>query len=93
MKVRCGECNFEENSKCKLKEMKIKKNKRRNCDSYEFSEEKEVSRLERKAKVLDKKDAAYRRKMERLKSPTYNKADDTHPITGDLSRFKTTATD
>lgn len=90
MKVKCRECIFEENGKCTKKKVSINKNKGRRCDNYEFSDEKDIAILESKARVMDKQDAAYRRKVEIMKS--YEQLNNAHPVTGDLSRFKSSAT-
>jgi predicted ribosome quality control (RQC) complex YloA/Tae2 family protein len=97
MKVKCRYCKKEFNRKCSFLKTTINPNKDRKCENYEFDEYKEIAELERRAKVLDDQEKAYKRREALLKKlkeaeasekkaePVTNNA---HPITGDLSRFK-----
>ena len=77
MKVKCAMCKNEVERVCEVKGTTIKLNKDRKCNYYDHSNEKELAMLKRKAHAMDMQDKAYNRK---------------HPITGDLSKFKTSAT-
>lgn len=80
MKVRCGMCVNELNKKCNVKKTTIKLNKSRRCEDYKLDESKEIARLEQRARVMDQQEAAVKH------------SNVAYPMTGDLSRFKTTAT-
>jgi len=70
-------CSNELNKKCIIKKTTVKVNKSRKCNDYEYDVKREIGRLERKARTMDRQETAIRAK---------------YPSTGDLSRFKTTAT-
>lgn len=76
MKVKCAMCENELGRKCMIKKITINPRKDRKCEFFEYSQSRELDMLRRKAHVMDIQDKSYQRK---------------HPITGDLSRFKTTA--
>lgn len=77
MKIKCIDCINEANSKCLLKKTTIKRTKNRKCSDYELDTKREIARLENKIRVRDREDAVRT----------------AHPVTGDLSRFKTTASE
>ena len=100
MKVRCNNCKFmnKEDHKCSIKKIKLKLNKPRKCVDYIFDEQKDIERLEQKARVMDQQDRAYRKRAEVIKNldrfkSTASKAEEAHPVTGDLSRFKSSASE
>ena len=74
-------CINEESGKCKIKKTTVKLTKSRKCNDYLYDDRREIVKLERRARVIDLQEAAVRRK-----------AIAAHPVTGDLSKFKTTAT-
>ena len=80
MKVKCVDCINQERGKCSIKRTSVKLNKSRKCDSYKLDIKKDIARLERLARVLDHQEA-----------PTKEVV--AHPVTGDLSRFKTSASE
>ena len=79
MKVKCGTCSNMMERKCMIKKVTVSPNKARRCAEYNYDELKEITRLERKARSMDQQDTAYKQTL-------------AHPVTGDLSKFKTTAT-
>lgn len=79
MKIKCMDCKNETNNKCLIKKTTIKRTKYRKCSSYEFDSKREIARLEDKIKTRDREDAVRARNTE------------AHPLTGDLSRFRTSA--
>lgn len=76
MKIKCSMCANELNKKCIIKKTTVKVNKSRKCNYYDEEIERDIARLERKARVMDQQEAHIK-----------------HPTTGDLSRFKTTASE
>lgn len=96
MRVKCKDCTNELEGKCTITKTTVKLNKSRKCNDYEFEQSRELARLERKARVMDQQDRAYKAKMselQRLVDEQQGKEDKAHPVTGDLSRFSTTASD
>ena len=98
-KITCATCVNEENRRCLVKSATIALNKRRHCDKYELEatkvkakqviktvrmgyREKEALRREYKKQLKDFKAAARQ---------AQNPASSKHPLTGDLSRFTSTA--
>lgn len=90
MRIKCRDCNNELNGKCKITKMTVKLTKSRKCNEYSFDQARELVRLERKARVLDQQDRAYKSKVAAINKVMAEQ--EAHPSTGDLSRFKTTAT-
>lgn len=76
MKVKCVMCENELGNKCMIKKTTINPRKDRKCEFFEYSQARELDILRRRARVMDTQEKAHKSK---------------HPITGDLSRFKTTA--
>jgi len=106
-KVVCALCRFENNRKCIKKNAKVKINKSRICQFYEEDENKlnvmkakqDVARPMATRRPDYYWDAA-RMKEERRKAKEAEmrrqsavSGDPKHPLTGDLSRFKSTATE
>ena len=98
-KVVCATCVNEDNRKCTIKKATVAVNKRRRCDKYTLEptkvkerqilktvkmgfKEKEALRKEYKEQLREFKAAAKREAAPRNMS---------HPLTGDLSRFTSTA--
>lgn len=90
MKIKCKDCVNEIERKCAVTKATVKLNKSRKCNDYEFEASREIARLERKAKAMDNRDRAAMAKQATLAE--LQAAQVAHPSTGDLSRFKTTAT-
>ena len=104
-KVRCNVCISENNSFCAKKNTKVKINKSRICKLYVFDETKVKERKQIDSILFGFKEqmlAKKHRRKERIKEresvkealDNYNKGSQftsaKHPLTGDLSRFKTT---
>ena len=94
MSIKCKACANELNGKCVVKKTTIKLNKSRKCNDYEFDQHKEIARLERKARVLDQQDRIFKIRQEKQAAAqaAYNAekaAEQAHPITGNLDRFRT----
>jgi hypothetical protein len=83
MKMRCNECVNELDGKCLIKKTTVNINKPRRCSYYEFDQARDIIRLEHKAMLIDRQNAITKAKQ---------MITEAHPSTGDLSRFKTTAT-
>jgi hypothetical protein len=98
-KVVCATCANEENKKCLVKKSSVALNKRRRCDHYVLEsskvkakqilktvrmghKEKEALRREYKEQLRQAKALANQQQMSRNTQ---------HPLTGDLSRFTSTA--
>lgn len=105
MKITCGTCKNEKNNYCNKKKVGVKLNKRRNCDKYELQPDKVKARQILKTTRLPyaEKEALrqeYKEQLKQLKArmkeqrtgvtPSYS-GDPKHPLTGDLSRFTSTA--
>lgn len=86
MKVKCRDCSNELNGKCEIKKVSVKVTKFRNCDSFSLDRSRELQRQAHKEKVLRRQNIDIINKQNRT---TY--IQETHPLTGDLSKFKTTA--
>lgn len=105
-KVRCMHCNKcnNEESYCTVKKTKISLNKKRRCEQYEFNE----SKVKPKKEIPSQKVPSWNlksnlrkqevEKLERLKAELARQEQmqqaqqSNHPLTGDLSKFKTTGT-
>lgn len=98
-KVTCSVCKNEENKVCRVKKIGVHINKRRDCNKFILAEEK--VRPEHLVKTIPmpyaekeemkrryKEELKLRREMERN---TKDAGVNLHPLTGDLSRFKSTA--
>jgi hypothetical protein len=104
-KVTCATCGREEKGFCIKKKSRVAKNKRRRCDQYLFAVEKVTERQIIKTVKLpyteQQRIKAELKKLRALERANKNNAikgdvrtaDPKHPITGDLSRFKTTASE
>lgn len=86
MKIKCRDCENELKGKCGVTKASVKITKSRKCNDYIVDTSREIARLERRARVMDNRDRAVASKQAIL-NPSV-----AHPSTGDLSRFKTTAT-
>lgn len=103
-KVRCRFCEFENDQKCKAKKnMTVKVNKKRTCQSYKPNEEKILDFLDSKQNSSKpqatirpdwwwsrKERRAERDRMAQKEMDQYQTTavpDSKHPMTGDLSRF------
>jgi len=106
-KVVCALCRLENNRKCIKKNAKVKINKPRICQFYEEDEDK-LNAMKAKrgvARPMATKRPDYywdaaRMKEEKkkakdaeMKRQSMLSGDPKHPLTGDLSRFKSTATE
>ncbi len=94
MKIKCEDCKNELERKCLVSKETINITKSRKCNDYEEDQQREIIRLEHKARVLDQQEAAVKVKMEAFASAQQEASAEevAHPTTGDLSRFTTTAT-
>ena len=80
--------------KCTVKNTTINPGKHRKCDQFEFDTVRELMRLKRSAAIRDRytaRQAAYREFLAGQK--VEDNKDTKHPVTGNLDRFKTTATE
>jgi len=97
-KVKCKVCESEKDSFCLVKKCKIRPNKSRSCDQFEFAEYKikihkmpPITRIPM-AEVIKEKDKFKKAKKVANRIASQPRIKDTsHPLTGDLSRFTTTA--
>ena len=92
-KVRCCFCSNEKDGFCNVKKVKVKANKPRLCEGYIFEESKikpkkpiPTTRVSPLTRSEQKK--LYKEQLLKGVAQTGNSA---HPLTGDLSRFTTTA--
>jgi len=106
-KVVCALCRLENNRRCIKKNAKVKINKPRICQFYEEDEDKLNAMKVRRdmARPMATKRPDYywdaarmkeeKRKAKEMEIERQNpiSSDPKHPLTGDLSRFKSTATD
>jgi len=101
-KVRCSACNNEEERHCLVKKKaKVHTNKPRKCKAFVFNPDK-VKKVEelpttrmsygQKQKLKEVYKAELKQLKEDQRRGVYDKSRSTqHPMTGDLSRFTTTA--
>lgn len=98
IKVMCGTCvNYVSNT-CSIKKIAVKAKKKRVCDKYVHDESKEhkkqpipsTKRPDWFWLTRSEKKKLIKSVLERAKE-TPEKKDEKHPMTGDLSRFTTTA--
>ena len=99
--VRCNVCSFflADEKKCSVKDMKVHPKKNRYCTNYMHDDNKVVRRkvLPSIRGIIDKElRKKHKQELRKLKNNNVVEAihqlDDPFPVTGDLSRFKTTAT-
>lgn len=89
-KVKCAVCEHEDSSFCKVKKCKIKVNKSRTCSIFKFVPEK--VRIKRALPVTRVSAANVVNKPSTKRREYVSSERNTeHPLTGDLSRFTTTA--
>ena len=89
-KVKCSVCENEDSSFCNVKKCKIKINKSRTCNAFKFAPEKIKIKIALPVTRISAADV--------VKGPSTRCREDVsvdrnaqHPLTGDLSRFTTTA--
>ena len=101
-KVRCSACDNEEGSLCLVKKnVKVHTNKPRKCKSFIFNPDKvkkveEIPTVRMSYAQKEKLKELYKAELKQLKDEqrrgVFDKTQSTkHPMTGDLSRFTTTA--
>jgi len=83
-------CVNETGRKCIVRKTTVNITKGRKCNDYEFDQTKEIARLERKARVMDQQEAKAKARHEAMIRA--QEVSEAHPSTGDLSRFKSSAT-
>ena len=98
-KITCATCVNEDKKKCLIKKSSVALNKRRRCDYYELQptkiKEKQILKTVRMS--YQDKESLRREYKEQLKqfkeaAKQHNySGDPKHPLTGDLSRFTSTA--
>lgn len=98
MKITCATCANEKDKICKVKKIGVAVNKRRNCDKYELepTKVKEKQILKTIKMGYAEKEALrkqYKEELRRIKEQAKSgiPVDSAHPLTGDLSRFTSTA--
>ncbi len=89
-KVKCIVCEHEDDNFCSIKKCKIKANKSRTCNVFKFTPGK--VRIKRAIPVTrvaaaDVMKSTSKRRRDTMSSTTTSQ----HPLTGDLSRFTSTA--
>lgn len=95
MRIKCKDCKNENNRKCVVKNVTINSGKNRKCDQFELDSVRDLLRLKKAQSMRDRyeaRQAAYRKFLAGQKIKD-TKEDTKHPVTGDLSRFKTRATE
>lgn len=90
MRIKCNMCSNELGRKCLVSKATVNITKSRKCNDYEFEESREIARLERKARVMDQQEAKAKAVHQAMLHA--QEATEAHPSTGDLSRFKSSAT-
>ena len=98
-KITCATCVNEENKRCVVKKSKVAINKRRNCDKYILEATKvkakqilKIVRMSHVEKEVLRNE--YKQQLRQLRVDAKNggfQQNSRHPITGDLSRFSSTA--
>jgi len=97
-KVTCATCVAEYKGKCNAKKGRpsVALNKRRNCDKYELEPTKvrakqvlKTIRVPYREKEVLRKE--YKEQLKQYNAATKTQSNIKHPITGDLSRFASTA--
>jgi hypothetical protein len=88
-KVKCVVCDNEDNSFCDIKKCKIKVNKPRTCDIFKFDPGKIKIRRAIPTVTMSAVDVIKDKPKKRRYTTTATNSQ--HPLTGDLSRFTTTA--
>ena len=104
-KITCSTCLNQTEGVCEIKKVTVKLKKRRKCDNYrqdtnkiKFKEEIPVTKRPDWFWNREEKRKHMKDMLERLSSGKFKRSQDgmeminvKHPLTGDLSRFKTTA--
>ena len=94
-KITCATCRNEENKSCVIKKSRVAVNKRRHCDKYVLEATKVKARQILKSVPMGykEKEALRREYKEQLKQfkVAAGQGNTSHPLTGDLSRFTSTA--
>lgn len=97
-KVICAICHFEVNKKCIKKNSTVKLNKKRSCGMYEEDENKlkiinarksDIPASKRPSWFWDRKEYVKEKKRQSARERVFS-GDSTHPLTGNLDRFKST---
>lgn len=98
-KITCATCYHEKDRFCRVKKIGVSVNKRRNCPEYflEYSKVKEKQVIKTIKMSYKDKELLKRKYKEQLKQQSQTTGpqltDMKHPLTGDLSRFVSTASD
>lgn len=98
MKVRCATCSNVKTNTCAIKKVGVKVNKPRLCEQFSFdiSKVKEHRTIESiKFGYAEQQEAKRLRREEKRRQEALNSVpvSTAHPLTGDLSRFTTTASE
>lgn len=98
-KITCATCANEENKRCIVKKSRVALNKRRNCDKYVLEatkvKAKQILKTVRMSHV--EKEALrneYKQQLKQFRADAKSggfQQNSKHPMTGDLSRFSSTA--
>ena len=95
MRIKCKDCANENGRKCSVKNVTINPGKSRKCEFFELDSVRELVRLKRATSIRDRYDArqaAYREFMAGQKIEEKSE-EEKHPVTGNLNRFKTRASE
>lgn len=95
-KITCATCANEQNKICIVKKDSVALNKRRNCDEYILEPDKvKVKQILKTTRLSYREKEAirrrYRKELKRAKALANTPQNANHPLTGDLSRFTSTA--
>lgn len=98
-KITCATCVNEQDKRCVVKKDNVALNKRRNCDKYVLEPLKVKAKQILKTTRLSyrEKEALrqrYKKELKEVKAAAkqgYNQQNAKHPLTGDLSKFTSTA--
>jgi hypothetical protein len=98
-KIVCSTCVNERSGKCIIKKATVALNKRRRCESYILEpnkvKDKQILKTVRLSYTDQQKlrdELKELRRLEKYEAKSGNSTDPKHPLTGDLSRFTSTAT-
>lgn len=99
-KITCSVCKNEENKVCKVKKIGVHVNKRRDCNKFVLAEDKIkpshlVSTIKMPYAEKEEMKRRYKEELKRYREIEKNTKEaglnvNMHPLTGDLSRFKST---
>ena len=95
-KITCATCLNEEDKVCIIKKSRVALNKRRRCDKYVLEATKVKAKQILKSVPMGHKEKEalrreYKKQLKEFKAAARQGNTSSHPLTGDLSRFISTA--